>query len=185
MRCERIAGLARFVITLEPNANLTHGVQFFERTLDDSANRRLTLPQAFLGIDAVLILYRNIAEGLVVYPQVIARRLEAELPFMATESILMAGVAAGGDRQDLHERIRVHSHEAAREVKEFGRPNDLIQRLARDPAFARVKLDDLLSASQYVGRAPQQVDAFVRDVVDPIRRKYASALTGSAEQVRV
>jgi adenylosuccinate lyase len=116
---------------------------------------------------------------------VIARRLEAELPFMATESILMAGVAAGGDRQDLHERIRVHSHDAAREVKEFGRPNDLIERLARDPAFAKVKLDDILTAAQYVGRAPQQVDAFVRDVIDPIRLKYASALAGHAEQVRV
>jgi adenylosuccinate lyase len=185
MRAERMCALSRFVMSLSSSAEQTAAVQWMERTLDDSANRRLTLPQAFLGIDAVLILYRNIAEGLVVYPQVIARRLEAELPFMATESILMAGVAAGGDRQDLHERIRVHSQEAARQVKERGRPNDLIERLSRDPTFAKVKLDNVLSAAQYVGRAPQQVDAFVRDVVEPIRRKYASALAAGAEQVRV
>jgi adenylosuccinate lyase len=185
MRAERMCALARFVISLSSSAEQTAAVQWMERTLDDSANRRLTLPQAFLGIDAVLILYRNIAEGLVVYPKVIARRLEAELPFMATESILMAGVAAGGDRQDLHERVRVHSQESARQVKEFGRPNDLIERLSRDPAFAKVKLDDVLSAAQYIGRAPQQVDAFLRDVVEPIRRKYASALAADAEEVRV
>ena len=142
-----MCALARFVMSLSSSAEQTAAVQWMERTLDDSANRRLTLPQAFLGIDAVLILYRNVAEGLVVYPQVIARRLEAELPFMATESILMAGVAAGGDRQDLHERIRVHSHDAARQVKEFGRDNDLIERLSRDPAFAKVKLDDVLNSA--------------------------------------
>lgn len=185
MRSERMCALSRFVISLSSSAEQTAAVQWMERTLDDSANRRLTLPQAFLGIDAVLILYRNISEGLVVYPQVIARRLEAELPFMATESILMAGVAAGGDRQDLHERIRVHSHEAARQVKEFGRSNDLIERLSRDPAFARVTLGDVLSTAQYVGRAPEQVDAFVAGVVDPIRKKYASALGGEGETVRV
>jgi adenylosuccinate lyase len=185
MRAERMCSLARFVISLSSSAEQTAAVQWMERTLDDSANRRLTLPQAFLGIDSVLILYRNIAEGLVVYPQVIARRLSAELPFMATENILMAAVAAGGDRQDLHERIRVHSQEAAREVKEFGRENDLIARLARDPAFARVKLDSVLSTGNYVGRAPQQVDAFVKEVVDPIRRRYADSLAGSGEQLRV
>lgn len=185
MRSERMCALSRFVISLSSSAEQTAAVQWMERTLDDSANRRLTLPQAFLGIDAVLILYRNISAGLVVYPQVIARRLEAELPFMATESILMAGVAAGGDRQDLHERIRVHSHEAAREVKEFGHENDLIKRLSRDPAFARVPLDDVLSASQYVGRAPEQVDSFVAEVVAPIRKKYSAALGGDSEQLRV
>jgi adenylosuccinate lyase len=185
MRAERMCALSRFVISFSSSAEQTAAVQWMERTLDDSANRRLTLPQAFLGIDAVLILYRNIAEGLVVYPQVIARRLEAELPFMATESILMAGVAAGGDRQDLHERIRVHSQEAAQQVKELGRPNDLIARLARDPSFAKVKLDNVLSAAQYIGRAPQQVDALIRDVIEPIRRKYASALAAGAEPVRV
>ncbi len=185
MRAERMCSLSRFVISLSSSAEQTAAVQWMERTLDDSANRRLTLPQAFLGIDAVLILYRNIAEGLVVYPQVIARRLEAELPFMATESILMAGVAAGGDRQELHERIRVHSHEAAREVKEFGRQNDLLERLARDPAFARVKFDDLMNAANYIGRAPEQVETFLAEIVAPIRRKYASALTAGTEQLRV
>jgi adenylosuccinate lyase len=185
MRAERMCSLSRFVMSLSSSGEQTAAVQWMERTLDDSANRRLTLPQAFLGIDAVLILYRNIAEGLVVYPQVIAHRLKAELPFMATESILMAGVAAGGDRQDLHERIRIHSHEAARQVKELGRPNDLLERLARDPAFARVKFDDLMNAADYIGRAPEQVDAFLAEVVAPIRRKYASALAASAEELRV
>jgi len=185
MRSERMCGLARFVIGLSSSAEQTAAVQWMERTLDDSANRRLTLPQAFLGTDAVLILYRNIAKGLVVYPQVIARRLDAELPFMATETILMAGVAAGGDRQDLHERIRVHSHQAAAQVKQFGRENDLIERLARDPAFAKVKLDDVLAAANYIGRAPQQVDAFVSEFVDPIRRKYSDALSDDAEELRV
>jgi adenylosuccinate lyase len=185
MRAERMCSLSRFVMSLSSSAEQTAAVQWMERTLDDSANRRLTLPQAFLGVDAVLILYRNIAEGLVVYPKVIARRLEAELPFMATENILMAGVAAGGDRQDLHERIRLHSLEAAREVKELGRPNDLLERLARDPAFATVKFDDLMNAANYIGRAPEQVDAFLAEVVAPIRRKYASALAASAEELRV
>src|SRR5262245_6703707 len=185
MRAERMCALSRFVMSLSSSAEQTAAVQWMERTLDDSANRRLTLPQAFLGIDAVLILYRNIADGLVVYPQVIARRLEAELPFMATESILMAGVAAGGDRQDLHERSRVHSQEAARQIKERGRPNDLMERLSRDPTFAKVKLDNVLAAAQYIGRAPQQLDAFVREVVDPIRRRYANALATATEQVRV
>jgi adenylosuccinate lyase len=185
MRAERMCSLSRFVISLSSSAEQTAAVQWMERTLDDSANRRLTLPQSFLGIDAVLILYRNIAEGLVVYPQVIARRLEAELPFMATESILMAGVAAGGDRQDLHEQIRVHSHEAAREVKELGRPNDLLERLARDPAFSKVKFDDLMNSANYIGRAPEQVDAFLAEVVAPIRRKYPAAPVASAEELRV
>ena len=138
MRSERMCALARFVMNLAANADQTFAVQWMERTLDDSANRRLTLPQAFLGVDAILILYRNVVQGLVVYPQVIARRLQAELPFMATENLMMAGVAAGGDRQELHERVRVHSQQAARQVKEFGRDNDLLERLANDPAFAQV-----------------------------------------------
>ena len=185
MRSERMCALARFVMSLSSSAEQTAAVQWMERSLDDSANRRLTLPQAFLGIDAVLILYRNITEGLVVYPRVIARRLEAELPFMATESILMAGVAAGGDRQDLHERIRVHSHAAAREIKEFGRANDLIERISNDSAFAKVPLGDVLSAAKYVGRAPEQVDTFIAEVVVPIRQKYASALRAESEPLRV
>lgn len=185
MRSERMCALARFVQSLSASGEQTAAVQWMERTLDDSANRRLTLPQAFLGIDASLILYRNIVGGLVVYPQVIARRLVAELPFMATESLLMAGVAAGGDRQDLHERIRVHSQAAAREVKEHGRENDLLNRLAGDPAFARVDLGNASDPRRFIGRAPQQVDSFVSEVIEPIRKKYPQALTAETGQVRV
>jgi adenylosuccinate lyase len=185
MRSERMCALARFVMNLAANADQTFAVQWMERTLDDSANRRLTLPQAFLGVDAILILYRNVVQGLVVYPQVITRRLQAELPFMATENLMMAGVAAGGDRQELHERVRVHSQQAARQVKEFGRDNDLLERLANDPAFAQVDVRGTLDASQYVGRAPQQVEQFVAEVVEPIRARYASALQRDAGEVKV
>jgi adenylosuccinate lyase len=185
MRAERICGLARYVMSLASSAEQTAAVQWMERTLDDSANRRLTIPQAFLGVDAVLILYRNIAEGLVVYPQVILRRLQAELPFMASESLLMAGVAAGGDRQTLHERIRVHSQEAARQVKEFGKENDLLARLADDPAFANVNLELALDPSSFVGRAPHQVDSFLRDIVDPIRQRFPAALKSAGDAVHV
>ncbi|MBI5761171.1 MAG: adenylosuccinate lyase [Planctomycetales bacterium] len=185
MRSERMCGLARFAMSLADSGEQTAAVQWMERTLDDSANRRLTLPQTFLAIDAVLILYRNIVDGLVVYPQVIARRLQAELPFMATENILMAAVAAGGDRQDLHERIRIHSQAAARRVKEDGADNDLLERLSTDPAFSSVNLTRVLDASQFVGRAPEQVDAFVKNIIDPIRRQHADTLSRQAEQVRV
>lgn len=185
MRAERMCGLSRYVMSLSSSAEQTAAVQWMERTLDDSANRRLTLPQAFLGIDAVLILYRNVADGLVVYPKTIARRLAAELPFMATENILMAGVAAGGDRQDLHEKIRVHSQAAARQVKESGEANDLLSRLAGDPAFSKVDLSATLDPARFVGRAPEQVDAFLRDIVAPIRQKYAADLTFATEHVRV
>jgi adenylosuccinate lyase len=185
MRAERMCGLSRFVMSLASSAEQTAAVQWMERTLDDSANRRLTLPQAFLGTDAVLILYRNIADGMVVYPKTIARRLAAELPFMATEGILMAAVAAGGDRQDLHERIRVHSQAAARKVKESGEENDMLSRLEADDAFRAVDLSAALDQKRYVGRAPEQVDAFVRDIVDPLRMKYAAALAGPNEQLRV
>ena len=185
MRAERMCAVARFVESLSSSAEQTASVQWMERTLDDSANRRLVLPQAFLGIDSVLILYRNIVQGLVVYPEVISRRLQAELPFMATESFLMAGVAAGGDRQDLHERVRVHSQAAAREVKEFGRENDLLSRLAADPAFARVNLKEVANARNYVGRAPEQVDTFIAEIIEPIRTRYPAALKADAGQVRV
>ena len=185
MRAERMCGLARFVQSVADGALQTASVQWMERTLDDSANRRLTIPQAFLGTDAVLILFRNVVDGLVVYPQVIRRRLLAELPFMATESLMMAGVEAGGDRQDLHERIRVHSQAAARQVKELGLPNDLFERLAQDPAFARVNLLSELDPAKFVGRAPQQVDEFVREIVQPIRESYPEALAGAADQVTV
>ncbi len=185
MRAERICGLARFAQSLVHSGEQTAAVQWMERTLDDSANRRLTLPQAFLAIDAVLILYRNVVEGLVVYPQTIASRLMAELPFMATENILMAAAAAGGDRQELHERIRVHSHAAAREVKEFGRANDLLDRLAGDAAFSGVDLAGALDPMKYIGRAPEQVEAFLEQVVAPLRQAHAAALAGPGEELRV
>jgi adenylosuccinate lyase len=181
MRAERICGLARFVMSLESSAAATAATQWLERTLDDSANRRLVLPQAFLAVDAVLLLYQNIASGLVVYPKVIARNLAEELPFMASETILMAGVAAGGDRQDLHERIRRHSQAAATQVKQQGARNDLLERLAADPAFAAVDLAQVLDSVRFIGRAPEQVDEFESDTVAPIRRRYADALGGDAE----
>ncbi|MBN2218142.1 MAG: adenylosuccinate lyase [Pirellulales bacterium] len=181
MRSERMCSLARFVMSLTACADATAAVQWFERTLDDSACRRLVIPQAFLAIDAVLILYQNVAEGLVVYPRVIAANLAAELPFMATENILMAAVAAGGDRQDLHERIRRHSQAAGATVKQEGRPNDLLERLAKDEAFAAVDLKSALDPAAFVGRAPQQVDEFLAEVVEPIRKRYPDALRGSAE----
>jgi adenylosuccinate lyase len=181
MRCERICGLARFAMSLQANAPATHAVQWMERTLDDSANRRLVIPQAFLAIDAVLVLYRNVAEGLVVYPEVIARNLREELPFMATENILMAAVAAGGDRQDLHERIRRHSQAAAAEVKQFGRPNDLMERLAADPAFAGADLAAAVDPHSLTGRSAEQVDEFLSEVVAPIRERYAGRMSADGE----
>ena len=185
MRSERMCALSRFAISLAANAEQTAATQWLERTLDDSANRRLSLPQSFLAVDAILILYRNVVDGLVVHPKVIEKNLREELPFMATEEILMAGVRAGGDRQLLHERIRIHSQEAARRVKDEGEPNDLIERLKSDPAFAGVDFHGALDARQFVGRAPQQVDAFIRDVVEPIRAKYAADLERGTEDVRV
>ena len=184
MRCERICSLARFVMSLEGNAAATLAVQWLERTLDDSANRRLVLPQSFLATEAVLILCRNVAEGLVVYPRVIGANLQSELPFMATENILMAAVAAGGDRQDLHERIRQHSLAAGAVVKNEGGRNDLMDRIAADPAFAKVDLSCLLEPARFVGRAPQQVDEFLAAVIEPIRTKYGERLAADAE-VRV
>lgn len=184
MRSERICGLSRYVMSLETSAAATASTQWLERTLDDSANRRLILPQAFLAIDAVLILMQNVATGLVVYPQVIAKHLAEELPFMATENLLMSGVAAGGDRQDLHERIRTHSHASARVVKEQGGANDLIERLKADPAFAKVDVTAALDVHKFIGRAPQQVDEFVAEIVEPIRQRYAGSTQKSAD-VRV
>ncbi|MFO0870577.1 MAG: adenylosuccinate lyase [Pirellulales bacterium] len=181
MRAERICALSRFVISLQSSAAQTMATQWMERTLDDSANRRLVLPQAFLGVDAILAIYQNVAAGLVVYPKVIERNLAEELPFMATENILMAAVAAGGDRQDLHERIRVHSQAAAQQVKQEGRSNDLLTRLAADPAFAAVDLSSALSPAQFVGRAPEQVDEFLAEVVAPLRQRYGQGTTPAAE----
>ena len=159
MRCERICSLARWLMTQPLNSAFTHAAQWLERTLDDSAGRRLYIPQAFLAADAILELCANVASGLVVYPLVIKKALAAELPFMATENILMAAVQAGGDRQALHERIRVHSQAAAEQVKMSGKENDLLERLQRDPAFAKIaaKLPSLLDPLRYIGRAPQPV----------------------------
>ena len=183
MRSERICGLARFAMSLPANAAQTHATQWLERTLDDSANRRLVLPQAFLAIDAMLVLYQNVANGLVVYPQVIARHLREELPFMASENILMAAVAAGGDRQDLHERIRQHSQAAAAVVKQQGGDNDLVERLRNDPAFAKVDLSAAVDPATLTGRSAQQVDEFLAEVVAPIRERYGNA--AAAADVRV
>lgn len=183
MRSERMCSLARFAMSLQAGADATMANQWMERTLDDSAIRRLTLPQGFLAIDACLILYRNITDGLVVYPNVISRQLNSELPFMATEAILMAGVRAGGDRQTLHEQIRVHSQEAADAVKQQGKSNDLISRLKTDDSFAAVDLEGTLDASLYIGRASEQVDAFVAQQVEPIRKRLATDLTADAEDV--
>jgi len=181
MRSERICSLARWVMSLASSPAATAAVQWFERTLDDSANRRLVLPQAFLAVDAVLILCRNVSENLVVYPRVIAANLEAELPFMATENILMAAVAAGGDRQDLHERIRRHSQAAAAVVKQEGRPNDLLARLAADKAFAGVDLEAELDPARFVGRAPQQVDEFMAEVVEPLLARWPESQKDDAD----
>ena len=181
MRCERATALARFVISLVQSPLQTAAEQWFERTLDDSANKRLSVPEAFLATDGILRIVTNVARGLVVYPKVIASRLRAELPFMASENILMAASAAGGDRQALHERIRVHSHAAGRRVKTEGKDNDLLERLADDPAFAGVNLKAVTNPKQYIGRAPQQVDEFIKEFVTPIRRRYRKALSSDSE----
>jgi adenylosuccinate lyase len=185
MRSERMCALARYAISQQSGVDQTMATQWMERTLDDSAIRRLSLPQAFLAVDACLVLYRNIADGLVVYPKVIARGLEAELPFMATEEILMAGVQAGGDRQHLHEVIRVHSQAAADRVKREGGSNDLIERLQDDPAFAGIDLTEALDARRFTGRAAEQVDSFIAQHVEPVRRRYASELHGATADVTV
>ncbi len=179
MRSERICSLARFAMNLASNTDETHATQWMERTLDDSANRRLVIPQAFLAIDAVLILYQNVASGLVVYPQVIAKHLREELPFMATENILMAAVAAGGDRQTLHERIRQHSQAAAAVVKEQGGVNDLIARLKQDKAFAAADIDAAIDPAKLTGRSKEQVGEFLLEVVAPIRKQYGEVATTS------
>ena len=176
MRSERICSLARFVMSLQTSTAATAAVQWLERTLDDSANRRLVLPQSFLGIDACLILMQNVASGMDVYSATITKNLREELPFMATENILMAAVAGGADRQEVHERIRTHSVAAGKRVKLEGSSNDLMERLAADPHFSGVQLDKLLDPAAHVGRAPQQVDEFLAEVVEPIRARYTHAL---------
>ena len=186
MRSERIASLARFVNSLEGNANQTHAVQYFERTLDDSANRRLVIPEMFLATDAIMLLMANVASGLEVHPAVINRRLSAELPFMATEQLIVRAVRAGGDRQVVHETIRKHSLAAAAALKDGADSNDLLERLSRDKSFG-VKLEDLRGAiepSRFIGRAPEQVDEFLRDVIAPLFSSEASR-PEIAEEIRV
>jgi adenylosuccinate lyase len=172
MRCERVTALSRLVLSLASSPAMTASEQWFERTLDDSANRRVVIPEAFLAVDGILEILINVLDGLVVYPKLIAAHIAAELPFMATENILMAAVKAGGDRQKLHEKIRQHAYAATEQVKKFGKPNDLIERLKNDSAFAKVDFKKVLNPNDYIGRAPRQVDEFIKEVVSPIRRKY-------------
>jgi len=181
MRCERATGLARFLMDVAQSPLHTAAEQWFERTLDDSANKRLAIPESFLAADAVLGIALNVSRGLVVYGATIGAHVAAELPFMATENILMAGVQAGGDRQDLHEKIRVHSQAAAQQVKQEGKPNDLLDRLRADDAFANLDFESLLDPATFTGRAPQQVDAFLESQVAPVRTRYADALGEGGE----
>ena len=178
MRCERICSLARHVLVSSLSAPLTAATQWLERTLDDSAGRRIAIPEAFLAADAILIIAINVARGLVVHPKVIAARLRNELPFLATERVLMAAVKAGGDRQKLHERLREHAWEARRRMTDEGLDNDLLDRLKADDAFAAVRrrIDDLARPDRLAGRAAQQVDEFLRSVVRPILKREAAAL---------
>lgn len=172
MLCERATGLARFVIGLSQSAYQNAAEQWLERTLDDSSNKRLLMPEAFLATDGIMQIVVSVARGFVVYPEMIRARINAELPFMASENILMAAAAAGGDRQKLHERIRRHSQAAANEVKQHGRANDLLERLHGDDAFSKVNFEKLLDPKAFVGLAPQQVDAFLKNVVAPIKKKH-------------
>ena len=183
MRSERMAALSRYVIVNANNPALTAAEQWFERTLDDSANKRIAIPEAFLAVDAILMLLLNVSSGLVVYPAVIARHLRDELPFMATENIMMEASKRGGDRQDLHEKIRQHSMAAGARVKVEGLNNDLLERIADDPAFGldRSDLDALLNADLYIGRSPEQVSEFINQWVEPILKTSAEARTMTAE----
>ena len=183
MRSERIASLSRYVMVDVLNPAITAATQWFERTLDDSANKRISVPEAFLAIDGILDLYMNVVDGLVVYPKVIEQHLMNELPFMATENIMMDAVKAGGDRQELHERIREHSMAAGRVVKAEGKPNDLLERIAADPAFNMTmeQLQKVMKPKNFVGRAPQQVEEFVAEVIRPILSQYQSELGMKAE----
>ena len=183
MRSERIASLSRYVLCDALNPAITSATQWFERTLDDSANKRLSIPEGFLAIDGILDLCLNVVDGLVVYPKVIEKHMMAELPFMATENIMMDAVKAGGDRQELHERIRELSMEAGKTVKVEGKDNNLLELIAADPAF-NLSLEDLqksMDPSKYVGRAPRQVEVFLRDVVNPVLEANKEVLGMKAE----
>ncbi|MGE3175663.1 MAG: adenylosuccinate lyase [Planctomycetota bacterium] len=184
MRCERVCALARYVIEAATTSAHTAATQWLERTLDDSAIRRIAIPESFLAIDGILMLVENVVRGIVVYPRVIARKLQEQLPFLATEEILMAAVEAGGDRQDLHERIRVHSRAAAQAVKGEGRDNPLLQLIAADPAFAAIhaRLPSLMDPARFIGRCPQQVDAFVEAEVAP---RLQGGVRAGSDEIRV
>jgi adenylosuccinate lyase len=181
MRCERATSLSRLVISLSTSPVMTASEQWLERTLDDSANRRIVIPEAFLATDGILEILINVVNGLVVYPKVIEARIQSELPFMATEDIMMEAVKKGGHRQEIHELIRVHSHAAAAQVKLHGKSNDLIERLKADPAFKNVDFKSVLNPKAYVGRSPEQVDDFIKEVVLPIRKNYRQSLNKKVE----
>jgi len=187
MRCERICSLARYVIADALNPAMTSYNQWFERTLDDSANKRISIPEAFLAVDSILNIYLNVASGIRVYEKVIEKHLKEELPFMATENIMMDAVKKGGDRQQLHEHIRVHSLAAGAVVKEQGLPNDLIGRIAADPLFALTEdeLSSNLDARKYVGRSPEQVTDFLNSEVRPVLAKYAELLNTESTELKV
>ena len=187
MRCERICSLARYVIVDAGNPAVTTATQWFERTLDDSANKRISIPEAFLAVDAILNIYMNVASGLVVHPKVIRRHVMEELPFMASENIMMDAVKRGGDRQELHERIRVLSQEAGRNVKDLGLSNNLIDLMAEDPAFgmSREELTAHLEPERYIGRCPEQVEEFLAQEIAPVLEKYAAALGGKETELKV
>lgn len=187
MRCERICSLARYVIADAANPAYTSATQWFERTLDDSANKRISVPEAFLAVDAILNIYENVASGLVVHEKVIEKHIMEELPFMASENIMMDAVKRGGDRQELHERIRVHAQEAGRNVKDFGLTNNLIDLLASDPMFglSREELSAHMEPSRYIGRCPEQVTDFLNDYVRPVLEANRSALEEKAAELKV
>ncbi len=187
MRSERIGSLARYVIADALNPAITASTQWFERTLDDSANKRLSVPEAFLCVDAILTLYRNVVDGLVVYPKVIQQHLNNELPFMATENIMMDAVKKGGNRQELHEKIREHSMEAGKVVKTEGKPNDLLERIASDPSFGLSinELESIMDAKNFVGRAPQQTEEYINNIVVPIIKEDEELIDNRGGNVRV
>ncbi|MEG2703017.1 MAG: lyase family protein, partial [Clostridia bacterium] len=186
MRSERISSLSRYVMVDALNAAITAGVQWFERTLDDSANRRIAVSEAFLGVDAILNIMLNVSSGLVVYEKVIHARVMNELPFMATENIMMDAVKKGGDRQQLHEKLRVHSQAAAKVVKEEGGKNDLIERIIADPAFmvTREEIEQILDPVHFIGRSREQVDEFLTDCIQPVLSAN-QALLGEKQELSV
>ena len=187
MRCERICALARYVMADVMNPTFTAATQWFERTLDDSANKRISVPEAFLAVDAILNIYENVSAGLVVHEKVIEKHILEELPFMASENIMMDAVKKGGDRQELHERIRVHALEAGRNVKDLGLNNNLIDLIAEDPLFgmSREELVAHMEPSRYIGRCPQQVEDFISECITPVLEAHSKALTGVHTELKV